>query len=249
MSGLIECARHNLIIAYLLLVRERLVPHAASTHEFVAAVFVILKYRLVIFDSDGTLADTLPWMRSVFNELAQEHGFRRVEPHEDERFRHLHGNALLRELGLPLWKLPRVVTAMRRRMAEHTGQFSPFPGISEALARLAAGGAQLAVVSSNSRENVERVLGAENARLITHWACGVSMLGKAAKLRQVVRQSGVPKEGAIYIGDELRDAEAAAKAGLAFGAVTWGQHGAEVLGTQHPAEIFATVQEMADRLC
>ncbi len=228
--------------------RERLVPHDASTHEFVAAVFIILKYRLVIFDSDGTLADTLPWMRSVFNELAEEHGFRRVEPQEYERFRHLHGGALLRELGLPLWKLPRVVTAMRRRMTQHPGQFSPFPGISAALARLAAGGAQLAVVSSNSRENVERVIGAEDTKRITHWACGVSMLGKAAKLRQVVRQSGVLKPDAIYIGDEIRDAEAAAKAGIAFGAVTWGQHGAKVLGAQQPAEIFATVQEMADKL-
>ncbi len=207
-----------------------------------------MKYRLIIFDSDGTLADTLPWMRSQFNELAEEHGFRKVEPHEYERFRDLHGSALLRELGLPLWKLPRVVTAMRRRMAEHTGKFSTFPGISETLTRLTANGAQLAVVSSNSRENVERVLGVENAQRITHWACGVSMLGKAAKLRQVIRQSGVSRDEAIYIGDEIRDAEAAAKAGIAFGAVTWGQHGAEALAAQRPAEIFATVLEMAKKL-
>ncbi|PYJ01367.1 MAG: hypothetical protein DME25_18275, partial [Verrucomicrobia bacterium] len=76
-----------------------------------------MKYRLAIFDSDGTLADTLPWMRSVFNELAEEHGFRRVELHDYERCRDLHGTALLRELGLPLWKLPRVVSSMRRRMS------------------------------------------------------------------------------------------------------------------------------------
>ena len=56
---------------------------------------ITLKYRLAIFDSDGTLADTLPWMRSVFNDLAEEHGFRRVEPHDYERFRDLHGNAWL----------------------------------------------------------------------------------------------------------------------------------------------------------
>lgn len=207
-----------------------------------------MKYRLIIFDSDGTLADTLPWMRGQFNELAEEHGFRKVEPHEYERFRDLHGSALLRELGLPLWKLPRVVSAMRRHMAEHTGQFSLFPGIAEALARFTKDGAQLAIVSSNSRENVERVLGAENSKQITHWACGVSMLGKAAKLRQVIRQSGVPRTEAIYIGDEIRDAEAAAKAGIAFGAVTWGQHGAEALRAQHPAEIFTSVQDMANKL-
>ncbi len=208
-----------------------------------------LKYRLAIFDSDGTLADTLPWMRSIFNELATEHGFRRVEPHEHERFRDLHGTALLRELGLPLWRLPRVVSSMRRRMSEHTGKLSLFPGISEVLQRLAASGVQVAIVSSNSRENVERVLGMENARLIAHFVCGVSMFGKTAKLRQVIRLSALPPAQVIYIGDEIRDAEAAAKAGIAFGAVTWGQHSLEALRGQSPEELFTTVHEIADKLC
>jgi phosphoglycolate phosphatase len=62
-----------------------------------------VSHRLIIFDSDGTLADTLPWMRSVFNELAEEHRFRKVAPQEFEAFRDLHGRELLRrlELGLP----------------------------------------------------------------------------------------------------------------------------------------------------
>lgn len=212
-------------------------------------VLSMLKYRLAIFDSDGTLADTLPWMRSIFNELAEAHGFRRVEPMEYERVRDLHGAALLRELGLPLWKLPRVVSDMRRRMAEHTGKLSLFPGIGDVLHRLAAVGIQLAIVSSNSRENVGRVLGSDNARLVAHFACGVSMFGKAAKLRQALRQCSVQPPQAIYIGDEIRDAEAATKAGIAFGAVTWGQHGAEILCTQKPAQIFTTVQEIGDKLC
>jgi phosphoglycolate phosphatase len=208
-----------------------------------------LKYRLAIFDSDGTLADTLPWMRSIFNELAEAHGFRRVEAHEYEQFRELHGAALFRELGLPLWKVPRVVSDMRRRMTEHTGKFALFPGISEVLRRLAQGGIQLAIVSSNSRENVERVLGVDNARLVAHFVCGVSMFGKAAKLRQALRQCSAPPPQAIYIGDEIRDAEAAAKAGIAFGAVTWGQHREEILRAQNPAQVFTTVREIADKLC
>ncbi len=208
-----------------------------------------LKYHLAIFDFDGTLADTLPWMRSVFNELAGEHGFRRVEPHDYERFRDLHGSALLRALGLPLWKLPRVVSSMRRRMAEHSGPLSLYPGISDVLQQLVAGGVQLAMVSSNSRENVERVLGADNAKLMAHFVCGVSMMGKAVKLRQVIRQSGIPQPRAIYIGDEIRDGEAAHKAGTAFGAVTWGMHSEAALRLQNPAEIFSTIPEIADKLC
>lgn len=208
-----------------------------------------MKYRLTIFDSDGTLADTLPWMRSMFNEMAAEHGFKQVDPRDYEQFRDLQGMDLLRALGLPLWKLPRVVSSMRRRMAEHTGAFSVFPGIGDVLQRLAAAGVQLAVVSSNSRENVERVLGADNLKLMTQLACGVSMFGKAAKLRQVIRGSGISRQQAIYIGDEIRDGEAAEKAGIAFGAVTWGQHSEESLRAKNPAEIFATVQQIADKLC
>ena len=208
-----------------------------------------MKYHLAIFDFDGTLADTLPWMRSVFNELAEEHGFRRIEPPEYARFRDLHGSALLRALGLPFWKLPRVVSSMRRRMARHTGQLFLFAGISDVLHRLAAGGIQLAMVSSNSRENVERVLGTDNTQLMAHFACGVSMTGKAAKLRQVIRQSGISRPQAIYIGDEIRDGEAAHKAGVAFGAVTWGQHSEAALRLQNPVEIFSTIPEMADKLC
>ena len=209
----------------------------------------MLKYRLAIFDSDGTLADTLPWMRSIFNELAEEHGFRRVEPNEYDHFRDLHGRALLRELGLPLWKLPRVLSSMRRRMAEHRGTLTLFPGTGEVLHRLAACGVQLGIVSSNSRQNVERVLGTENAKLIKHFACGVSMFGKAAKVREVLRRSNVERSHAIYIGDEIRDAEAANKARIAFGAVTWGQHSLAALRAQNPSVIFETVGEIADKLC
>jgi phosphoglycolate phosphatase len=219
-----------------------LVTSAATPNEFV-------KYRLAIFDSDGTLADTLPWMRSIFNELAEEHGFRRVEPSEYEQFRDIHGRALLRELGLPLWKIPRVVTSMRRRMANHTGKFLLFTGIDEVLRRLAGAGIQLAVVSSNSRENVERILGMENARLINYFNCGASIFGKASKLRQVLRQSGVKPQEAIYIGDEIRDGEAARETAIAFGAVMWGQHSEEALAAQNPSETFTACHEIADKLC
>lgn len=207
-----------------------------------------MKFQLVMFDSDGTLADTLPWMRSVFNDLADEHGFRRVPADDFERMRDLHGSALLDELDLPIWKLPRVVSAMRKRMAAHNGTLAAFNGVPGMLEKLREAGAQLAVVSSNSRVNVERVLGPEVSGLIHHFACGVSMFGKAARLREVVRASRLAKQSAIYIGDEIRDAEAARKAGVAFGAVAWGQHSEQALRAQNPAEFFNSVDEVAEKL-
>jgi phosphoglycolate phosphatase len=226
----------------------RNIPKVKPTPQACASAR-IGRYGLAIFDSDGTLADTLPWMRSVFNDLADEHRFRRVEPHEHEQFRDLHAMALLKALGLPVWKLPRVVSAMRKKMASHITKFAPFPGVPEMLQRLSARGIQLGVVSSNSRANVERILGAPAAALVDHFGCGVSMFGKAARLRAVVRASGVAANETIYIGDEIRDAEAARAAGVAFGAVGWGQHSAETLRAHNPAEFFNDVGEIAIKLC
>jgi phosphoglycolate phosphatase len=203
-----------------------------------------MMYRLVMFDSDGTLADTLPWMRSVFNELAAEHGFRQLAPDEQERYRDLHGQELFRALNLPVWKVPQVVAGMRRRMADYPGDLRVFPGIDDALATLRDAGMQLAVVSSNSLANVQRVLGPENSKRIAHFACGVSMFGKAAKLRSVLRAAGMRGPEAIYVGDEIRDGEAARKAGVHFGAVGWGQHSASALRSLKPEQFFEFVAEL-----
>ncbi len=209
---------------------------------------VPLKYKLVIFDSDGTLADTIPWMRSVFNELADEYGFKRVVDHEFEQHRDLHGSELLKALDLPLWKVPRVVGSMRSRMSKRIDQFTLFPGISNVLERLSDVGIQLAIVSSNSRPNVEQILGSRCAALISHYACGASMFGKAPHLRSVLRASKISPEHALYVGDEIRDAEAAQKAGIAFGAVAWGQQSEAALRTQNPAEFFTTPEQLG-KLC
>jgi phosphoglycolate phosphatase len=225
--------------------RRRTVLTSSETEQRKA----LKDYQLVIFDSDGTLADTLPWMRSVFNELAEEHGFRKVEAHEYESFRDLHGSALLKALELPLWKLPRVVSGMRKKMGCHIESLSLFPGVDAMLQRLSARGLKLAIVSSNSRANVERILGPRRAVLVNHYACGVSMFGKAARLRTVLRTGGIAPHQVIYIGDEIRDAHAARAAGIAFGAVAWGQHSVAALQAQNPKEFFHAVHEIADRLC
>lgn len=205
-------------------------------------------YRLAIFDSDGTLADTLPWLRSIFNELADEFGFRRVGDHEMEQFRQLNGADLLRALELPKWKIPLLMVRMRRRMAAYEGPLHPFPGIPEVLRELKAAGMCLAVVSSNSRANVERVLGPGTASMIAHWNCGASLFGKASKIRSVVKASGVPASHAIYLGDELRDGEAARAAGIAFGAVGWGMQSLDILDAADPSLRFHSVAELARKL-
>lgn len=206
------------------------------------------KYKLAVFDSDGTLADTLPWFRAAYDQMAAKHGIAPLPEGEDGLLRTLSGRELLDHLQIPLWKLPRLVTGMRRHMAEHIHEFSLFDGIADSLQQLATNGVVLGVVSSNSRENVEAILGPMNAPLIKYWACGASMFGKASKLSTVLRASKVTAWEAIYIGDEVRDAEAANKVGMAYGAVSWGVHSLETLRSHDAAEFFNEPREIGEKI-
>ena len=74
------------------------------------------------------------------------------------------------------------------------------------------------------------------------------MFGKAKKFVKVMRMAGISPAQTIAIGDEVRDAEAASKAGIAFGAVSWGYASTDALRGTRPALVFSRMEEIAERL-
>ena len=203
-----------------------------------------MDYRLVIFDFDGTLADSLPWLRGVFGELAREFGFRHPDAVLLEELRRSTPRDAMTLLRVPRWKVPLIASRVRSRMAEELGAIHPFEGVTEVLRRLEEAGVILSVVSSNSRRNVERVLGPAADR-IAHYCCGSSLFGKASHFRRVLARSKIPASAALCVGDEIRDAHAARSAGIAFGAVGWGYHTLEALRAERPAEVFERVTDLS----
>lgn len=202
------------------------------------------KYRLVMFDFDGTLADSFPFFQSVYNGLADQHGLKRIEDGQVAHLRAMGTREIMRHIGMPAWKLPVVAKSFIGMMTENAAGIGLFGGVADALRALADAGVMLAIVSSNSEHNVRRVLGPELSGLFIHFECGMSVFGKAVRIRKVVRQSKVGAAEALYVGDQGTDAEASAKAGVAFGAVAWGYAPAEALRAHAPAEEFASVPAM-----
>lgn len=224
----------------------------AAAHDFFAAPAACYgaramerKYRLAVFDFDGTLADSLPWLITVLDDVADRFGFAKLGRDELDELRGLEPRAILKRLGLPLWKLPAVATHMRALAGRE--RMPLFDGIEAALQAMHERGVLLAVVSSNAEENVRRALG-EQADSIRWYRCGASMFGKPSKLKKVLAESGCAPGESIYVGDELRDADAAAEVGMAFGAVGWGYNDLDVLLRREPAEVFRSPPELAAKI-
>jgi len=207
----------------------------------------MMPYPLVIFDLDGTLADSLPWFLRNVNSVADKFSFRRVAEEDVEVLRGLGSREILRRLEVPLWKLPRIARHLRRLKSEHLVSIALFPGVDTMLRALADGGVRMALVSSDNEANARRQLG-EAAALFSWFDCGASLFGKAARFRRILKRAGVGAAQAIAIGDEVRDIEAARAAGIACGAVTWGYATPQALRVLGPDLIFERMEDIVSSL-
>lgn len=207
-----------------------------------------MRYRLAVFDFDGTLADSFPFFLDAVDTLADAHGFRRVDRSQLAALRMLDARQMLRHVGLPLWKVPRVGAHFKTLMAQNTQRITLFPGIAPMLQRLHAHGVELAILTSNSEENVRTVLGTESAELIRYWQCGSALFGKRDKLRRLLAQSGVERNAVLCIGDEMRDFEAASREQIHFGAVAWGYTNPQAFSTPQPRAVFHSPDDITRML-
>lgn len=207
-----------------------------------------MPYRLIIFDFDGTLADTFPWFAAVLNGVADRYSFRRVRPDEVETLRGQSARQIIAHPGVARWKLPFIARHMRRLAARDGHGVALFPGVDPMLRQLRGAGFTLAIASSNAEGNIRQALGPDLAELFAHYACGAGLFGKAAKFRKLAKQAGIAGEDCLCIGDEVRDYEAASDARMAFGAVGWGFTSATALEALGPAFMFSRPEDIATRL-
>lgn len=204
-----------------------------------------MAYTFVVFDFDGTLADSIGWMYEIINEVADRHRFRRVDDAEIDALRGVGNREIMARLGVRPWQLPWIARDVRRMGAAAADRIGLFDGVEALLADLSSSGVGMAIVSSNTEPTIRRILGPASAGRIGHYRCGVSIFGKAGKLRKLVRDVGARPEEVLCVGDETRDVEAAQAAGLAAASVTWGYARREALETCGPQWIVDSIDELA----
>jgi phosphoglycolate phosphatase len=205
------------------------------------------RYRLAIFDFDGTLADSLPWFRASFQDMITRFDLAPVRDDEVEGLRGMSAREIMARLNVSMWQLPAIVSDMRKRKLAAASEISLFAGIPTILTDLQRLGIKTAIVSSDSEASVRQVLGPATAR-IARFDCGAAVFGKHRKFRRVARKLGAKPSETICIGDEIRDIEAAKAAGMDSGAVAWGYAHPSALQAAGPTHLFNSIEEMIERL-
>jgi phosphoglycolate phosphatase len=199
---------------------------------------------VAIFDFDGTIADSMRQMLVAYNSIAPALNLELITEDRVAELRTLTPHEAMRAMNVSMWKLPRIMTAVRSAMRGTMNEVEPFPGIADALRELWRLGCKTAIVSSNSEPNIRALLARHDLDHFEAFSCGASMFGKAARLRKLTKHPKLAGSRFFYIGDETRDVTAARDAGLLSISVTWGYAVAPTLAAQNPTHLVDTPAEL-----
>lgn len=214
------------------------------------------RYDLVVFDLDGTLADTKKDLADAANFALESLGY---PTHPVDHIRQLVGGGLVvllqRALG-PVHGADRdtvekalklFIPRYRDHMLDAT---RPYPGTVETLDRLAKGGVKLAIATNKSRMFTVGIVEALfPARFDPIVACGEDVPRKPDPLcvsRAMERNPGIPKGRILFVGDSIADVDTAAAAGVDVASCTWGFGEREELAARKPRWLLDAMPEVAD---
>ncbi|QKD84129.1 HAD hydrolase-like protein [Thermoleptolyngbya sichuanensis A183] len=197
--------------------------------------------KTILFDFDGTIADSFDAVLQITNRLAREFGYEPASPSEIKRLQNLSSREIIRQSNIPMFRLPLLLRRLKLEMSQEINHLQPIAGIQAALVLLQQQGHRLGIVTSNTADNVVAFLRNHQMEgLFDYIQPGVALFGKGRSIRRIARQHQIDPASLVYVGDETRDIEAAQAIAIPVIAVGWGFNSTAALAACHPD---ALVQE------
>ena len=182
-----------------------------------------MAYKCVVFDFDGTLADTEEKTFNIYNDMAEKYKYRKITKEELQHIKNLH----IKEI---MDKLPRVLSEGQKRMRATMEDIRAFyPEIKTFMDDLTQITEYRGILTSNIEKTVQSFL--RHYRLeddIDFIMCS-ALLSKEKKMKYDLK-----KEELLYVGDETRDIESCLRAGVDVVAVKWGYNTPKALERCNP---------------
>ncbi len=209
--------------------------------------------KLVIFDLDGTLLDTIEDLGNATNHALRSLGF--PERTREEYYRLVgRGITNLFKGAVPEGcDSPETIARMRDLFLTYYGvhlcDFThPYPGVVDLLKHITAHGVQLAVASNKYQEGAETVVrhffGEFSFAALLGQQEGFPLKPDPGIVELCRRTAGVLKEDILYVGDSNVDMQTGKNADVDTVGVTWGFRSREELEAFHPLAVVDTTEEL-----
>lgn len=183
-----------------------------------------MKTPYLLFDFDGTIADSIHPLFEMLNKMAPQIGVNPVSWAEFDRLRDMSPRQILRELKIPFFKMPKLIRLVLDEYRDIISHLQPCEGVLELLSELKRQNIPHALLSSNNDYNLIAFLAKYQIDSFA-WVEGTEgVLNKSRYLRKQIRKHKLERYDLYYIGDEIRDIKAARHNKSKSIAVSWGLH-------------------------
>jgi phosphoglycolate phosphatase len=201
--------------------------------------------KVVLFDFDGTIADTYSAIVKITNQLSSEFGYKALNEEELLLLKNLSSREIVKLSEISIFKIPFLVRRVRAELSKEIGDLSPIQGISSILFELKNRGYILGIVTSNDQDNVEMFLSKNKLDfLFSYIYSSTSIFGKHRVINQVIQNNQLNKADVIYVGDETRDIRSSRRSNIGIVAVSWGFNSADILKEYQPDYLVHQPQEL-----
>lgn len=203
--------------------------------------------KILIFDFDGTLANTLDAIIEITNRFSDEFGYKKITDEEITTLQNLTSKDIIKTSKIPLIKIPILIHLIKNELNHNLPKVKPIEGIDSVLKKLNLMGYELGIVSSNSSENIHQFIQINNwHHLFKIICCGATIFGKAKVLNKLLHTQNLSPKQVVYFGDETRDIDAAKKVNIPVVGVSWGFNSRSVLAAHHPDFLIDRPAEILD---
>jgi len=193
-----------------------------------------MAFQCVIFDFDGTLADTEERALYIYNSLAEKYSYKSITREELHKIKHLNIKEIIETVEIPLKKLPKIIKHGQKLLKNEMHTIKPFDEkLEEILIEIKKRVKVMGIITSNSNRNVKAFMRNQNIDSFDFIESS-PLMSKEIKISSTARKYSIPKSDILYVGDESRDIAACKKAGVKCAAVTWGYNYPEALLKESP---------------
>jgi len=198
--------------------------------------------RVLIFDFDGVIADTIHVHVPIYNQLSHKYNLKPLKTPEE--YSNIFDNNFyeaLPGLGLPNHQVEDLLKDWKRLFLQEFNNMPLYPGIKDAISQLAQHN-EVCIVTTNSSKILKSYLTLKEIKEFQTILGEEEDKSKVNKLNTI--KSLHPSHDYYYITDTIGDIIEAKQAGVKSVAVTWGYQEKEKLAKENPDHIVDSVEEL-----